>query len=134
MTADEGRCEPPPEWRDRDSEHHIYYHPTGTDVRGNLITVRWGARAQGWWADHLDLRGHNPTEAASMGWRYLAPVTPPAVVAALVEALERIHKEAARCLTIQGVAPGTSSTAYGYGMVWEETRCALALYRGEAGR
>jgi hypothetical protein len=89
------RCEPPEHLRGVDGEHHVYYHPAGTTVRGNPVVIRWGARAQGWWADHLDLRGHSATEAASMGYRYLAPVTPAADVAALVEALEGMVSEAA---------------------------------------
>jgi hypothetical protein len=87
------RCEPPEHMRGRDGEHHLYYHPAGTDVRGNPITVRWGARAQGWWADHLELRGHDATQAASMGWRYLAPVAAPDLVRELVEALEGLFGE-----------------------------------------
>lgn len=117
------KCEPPPELRDRDGEHHIYCHPAGTDVRGNPVVVRWGARAQGWWADHLDLRGHNAAEAASMGWRYHSPVTPPAVVAALVEALEAAQE----ALTITADATG-----YGVPSTSKKVAEALAAYREAA--
>lgn len=77
------RCEPPAHLRGVDGEHHIYYHPVGTIVRGNPVVARWGARYQGWWADHLELRGYDAAMVASMGWRYLAPVVPPAEVDAL---------------------------------------------------
>lgn len=136
--TEETRCEPPPEWRDRDGEHHIYYHPTDTEVRGNPIVVRWGARAQGWWADHLDLRGHSPAEAASMGWRYLAPVTPPAVVAALVEALEGLmdgHRWQDAHTFIDGtpIGAGWARKVMPEDDALTAARAALAAYR-EAGR
>lgn len=83
------RCEPPEHLRGVDGEHFIYYHPNGTAVAGNPITVRWGARAQGWWAEHLGLRGHDPDQVAIMGWHYVSPVTTPAEVEALREKVKR---------------------------------------------
>jgi hypothetical protein len=140
------RCEPPPELRDRDGEHHLFYYPAGTDVSGNPVVVRWGARAQGWWADHLELRGHSPTETASMGWRYLAPVTPPATVAALVEALGAFSVAIPAVLdaadidasdtvfTVRAVSPTGSRELAQRSLadMLEAARAAVALYRGEA--
>ncbi len=77
------KCEPPEELRGVDGEHHIYRHPAGTDVQGSPITARWGARYQGWWADWVDLRGHNAVEAAAMGWLYDGPALTPAEASTL---------------------------------------------------
>lgn len=80
MTA---RCEPPEGWRERDGWHWVQW-PEGPP---QLLRWRYVPKmeAHGW-----TLSTHSTTVdgATDAGWRYLAPVTPPAVVAGLVEALE----------------------------------------------
>jgi len=114
------RCEPPPEWR------HMRWHMLEADVEPlgwwPPKTAVWQAPAA-WmgdtlgWSNDFGLGFDGPEEAAEKGWRYIAPVTPPTTVAALVEALERIAES-----QVYLSSAGT------------QARAALALYRGKAGR
>ena len=78
------RCEPPPEWRGKDGWHWLY-HP-----RWEEWPARYSAPCHvGIWPIWQCPDSNWTTPAAHReGYRYLAPVTPPATVAALVEALE----------------------------------------------
>lgn len=100
------RCEPPPEWRDRDGRYWLKNND-------RELPAHWTARDEWWDTVHFSGCADSLTE---MGYRYLAPVTPPAVVAALVEALERIVES-----QVYLSSAGT------------QARAALALYR-ETGR
>lgn len=68
------RCEPPPEWRDRDGWHEL------TDFDGNTVYGEWCANDDNRWY----LAGYGMTydaiRAAIVGFRYIAPVTPHAEV------------------------------------------------------
>lgn len=66
-------CQPPEDMRAADGWHGL--RAESPQVIGNPFPARWGARAQGWWAEDVGLRGHNAEEAAAMGFRYFAPVT-----------------------------------------------------------
>lgn len=74
---------------------------------------------------------------AELGWRYLAPVTPPATVAALVEALENLMDvQTFATGWDNGVTDATGTMNEGdhwHGLAMDRARAALALYR-EAGR
>ena len=115
------RCEPPPELRGVDGWHWL-------DLAGftRPAPYHWIAGHQGW--EELGLK--RPADYIYCdGYRYLAPVTPPATVAALVEALEA----AVEC----GLVPKSSATEGGamrfsrQVAVADQIRAALALYRGD---
>ena len=72
-------------------------------------------------------RGVFPQQAADLGYRYLAPVTPPAVVAGLVEALEPFA--VAANLAARGGRPPWEFTG---AKPFEVAAAALAAYRGQA--
>lgn len=74
--SDQARYEPPPEWRDRDGWHWV----EAPAIKMLFVRRWWRARGEWCWAD-MD-------ERTLRGLRYVAPATPPAVVAALVQALE----------------------------------------------
>lgn len=76
MTANEGRCEPPPELRGVDGWHWV-----AQAIGADPLAAWWDSDASTWDNELINDNAH-------WGWRYLAPVTPPAVVTALVEALE----------------------------------------------
>ena len=78
--TNENRCEPRPEWRDRDG---WYWMKKG----GRKLPAYWTSRDEWWDAVHFS---GGPRTVAAMGFSVAAPVTPPATVAALVEALERM--------------------------------------------
>jgi len=114
--TDENRCEPPPELRDRDGWHWL-------DLVGftRPAPYHWIAGHQVW--EELGLK--RPADYIYRdGYRYLAPVTPPATVAALVEALEEAVKFIADYERMVGL----------HSSVGVSIRAALALYRGKAGR
>lgn len=67
---------------------------------------------------------YTPEEMAARGWAYSAPVTPPAVVAALVEALEGAGKFIADYEGMVGL----------HSSVGVSVRAALARINGEAGQ
>ena len=111
------RCEPPPEWRDRDGWHWM-------KKGGSKLPAYWTPRDE-WW-DAVHFSGDARTVAA-MGFSVTAPVTPPAVVAALVEALDAVlalpvGQEQLRHLD-GGIGTATPNAA------WLRARAALALYR-----
>ena len=132
MTTNEGRCEPPPEWRDRDGWHWVQA-PVGEPH-----LARWHAAERDdveplWTSTHHVYSGTPRYAVREWGWRYIAPVTPPATVAALVEALEA----AARQKTTDEMDADQRHDAdfeYAYDTLIEAARAALALYHGEAGR
>jgi hypothetical protein len=115
--TDENRCEPEPEWRDRFGTHWVVRHE---EARGDLtpILCNWEISdgAGGWeW----------PEIHGELGWRYLAPVTLPQTVLALVEALK--HADLQLEYIDQRSPSGTTPA------VRAQIGAALALYR-EAGR
>ena len=123
------RCEPPPELRDRFGTHWVVRRD---EARGDLtpILCNWeisnGAGGWEWGEIHEDL-----------GWRYLAPVTPPAVVAALVEALKKcaddLEARVMREYSVGILTPGVALRQAEDLAPVDAARAALALYR-EAGR
>jgi len=74
------RCEPPEHLRDVDGWHWL--------VRGEAepIALHWQPNRAGQDSE-WGLGYFSPSAAYTAGYRYLAPVTPPDVVAAMVEAL-----------------------------------------------
>ncbi|MFA9204866.1 MAG: hypothetical protein ACEQSH_00260 [Bacteroidia bacterium] len=68
------RCEPPEELRGVDGWHAI------EQMNGKRTYAAWHAHKGGWnWLGGF----RSPEEGAEHGWRYIAPVTPPAEVATL---------------------------------------------------
>ena len=119
--TDTDRCEPPPEWRGKDGCHWVEQCDGAEPV-----AAWWDADAQEW--DHDLVR-----ETPGWGWQHTAPVTPPATVAALVEALEDMVREQQ-----SEAQAGTGEYQRGYddciAAHADTALAALALYRGEAGR
>lgn len=109
--TDTARCEPPEEWRERDGVHWLQYrdHP--------MNYADWIAAEQAWFFPHDQVV--SPVDSMSTEWRYLAPVTPPATVAALVEALEE--------LVMACDLPGDHCEVE---QAMPRALAALALYRG----
>lgn len=90
------RCEPPAGARERDGWHWVEFSD------GRVVAIEWHPKTNSWW------QGSSFTPAGSTAqyrWRYLAPVTPPAVVRGLVEALEAALSAslAGRCCTTDEV-------------------------------
>lgn len=127
--TDEPRCEPPPEWRDRDGRHWVQ-----ADAE-RLHPAKWSTRDE-WW-DFIHISG-SACEIGQLGYRYLAPVTPPATVAALVEALEGLMGvQTFATGWDNGVTDATGTMNEGdhwHGLAMDRATAALRLYRGEAGR
>jgi hypothetical protein len=121
MTTNEGRCEPGPEWRERDGWHWV------ANAAGREAPIRWNAGVSGWWDDPVPI---GPEYAHREGYRYLAPCPPPATVAALVEALEVLNV-AARHASLHLAATEQPLLALDRAII--QSRDALAAYR-EAGR
>lgn len=120
--TDEKRCEPPPELRGVDGWHWVR-----RDCRAPEL-LEW--QHEGIWLRvPAAYAASRPSHAAYLGYRYLAPVTPPATVAALVGALEGLMRwhPAKDTISRMGLKPEPAEAAY------EAARVALALYRG-AGR
>lgn len=131
------RCEPGPEWRGVDGWHWVQA-PVG-----DPHLARWHAAERDdveplWTSTHHVYSGTPRYAVREWGWRYLAPVTPPATVAALVEALEWF-------IDNDDTNEGDHPLAEHGGKTWNEinaywidglnkARATLALYRGEAGR
>lgn len=114
--TDEKRCEPPPELRDVDGWHWLHKD----------CPVFWIADQGEWdWGNDEFLA----PEHVPASYQYIGPVTPPATVAALVEALEGLMRwhPAKDTISRMGLKPEPAEAAY------EAARVALALYRG-AGR
>ena len=115
--TDENHCKPEPRLRGRFGPHWVVRRD---EARGDLtpILVDWEIyNGQGRWV-YSEI-------CAELGWRYLAPVTPPATVAALVEALK--HADLQLEYIDQRSPSGTTPA------VRAQIGAALALYR-EAGR
>ena len=113
----ETRCEPPEHMRDRDGWHWL-------NLTNNPDEIwRWDEQCRAW-GNATSVRASS-IQMASYGYRYLAPATPPDVVARLVEALEAADQQIAYMHddVSSGTAPGVMSII----------RAALAAYR-EAGR
>lgn len=108
------RCEPPEELRGRDGWHWVKMPDDAEQC------WEWDAEEKGWWepggsmAMDLYVKG---------GWRYVAPVTPPAVVAALAEALAEMMSALAHS--------DRRSLAMGFRFLraTSNARAALAAYR-----
>ena len=75
--SDTQRCEPVDPTVD--GWHWLQYK------QSPICRAEWLATKQEWFFP--EDQTHSPVESLSTSWRYLAPVTPPATVAALVEAL-----------------------------------------------
>ncbi len=126
MTTNEGRCEPPPEWREKDGWHWVQ------DRTGDPVVRRWLAGPYPAWR-HLSMPS-TAELAYQAGFRYLAPVTPPQTVATLVEALEgadQFIRNGIELCFIRMPDPDTPDPAL---ETPGKVARALALYRGEAGR
>ena len=135
--TDENRCEPLPEWRDREG---WYWLKKG----GSKLPAYWTPRDEWWDAVHFS---GNARTVAAMGFSVTAAVTPPATVAALVEALEAVSVAIPAVLdaadidasdtvfTVRAVSPTGSRELAQRSLadMLEAARAALALYR-EAGR
>ena len=115
--TDKKRCEPPPELRDRDGWHWVQYK------QSPMCRAEWSATEREWFFP--EDQTHSPVESLSTSWRYFAPVTPPATVAALAEALK--HADLQLEYIDQRSPSGTTPA------VRAQIGAALALYR-EAGR
>ena len=125
------RCEPPPELRDRDGWHWVQ----GAYSVGPMLWINFSV---GFWQTDGELDQLSPERAHHMGLVYLAPVTPPATVAALVEALEGWTNALDAKREFERQSPGNITKAwdrlfYAVEAAETEARAALALYR-EAGR
>lgn len=135
--TDKKRCEPPEHLRGSDGEHFV------CGPNGLPFVALWRAAPHAGieplWQNAARTSTGTPAWAANeWGWRYLAPVTPSATVAALVEALENL-------MDVQtfangwdnGVTDATGTMNEGdhwHGLAMDRARAVLALYRGEAGR
>ena len=134
--ADEKRCEPPEEMRGSDGEHFVC-RPNGLPFVA-LWHAAPHAGIEPLWHNAARTSTGTPAWAANeWGWRYVAPVSPPATVAALVDALEWM-------ITNDDTNEGDTPMPELGGQTWDEfnaywieglnrARAALALYR-EAGR
>lgn len=122
------RCEPPPEWRDRNGWHWVERrngrHPSILYWNGLGRWISPGRPAYG------------PDVLTEEGYRYIDPVTPPATVAALVEALEGLmqgHRWQDAHTFIDGtpIGAGWARKVMPEDDALTAARAALALYRGE---
>lgn len=128
MTDETPRCEPPPELRDRDGWHWVRqaeFPPT---------LARWhpseNPDTEPLWTSTGHVYSGTPRYAArEWGYRYLAPATPPAVVAALVEALEGLTTQA----YVMGQHLVYNAPTRDLSAALDAARAALAAYK-EAGR
>ena len=108
--TDTQRCEPPEHLRGVDGWHWV----EAPSIKTQFVRRWWRARGEWCWAD-MD-------ERTLRSFRYLAPVAPPATVAALVEALEVF---ANATILPTGAVVGLERNWF------DAARAALALYRGE---
>lgn len=128
------RCEPPLELRGKDGWHWV---DSTRWVQPDILRWRLNSDNQEYeWLLSSGAFVSSESETAN-AWRYLAPVTPSATVAALVEALEWM-------ITNDDTNEGDTPMPELGGQTWDEfnaywieglnrARAALALYR-EAGR
>lgn len=123
--TDEKRCEPPPEMRDVDGWHWLHKD----------CPVFWIADQGEWdWGNDEFLA----PEHVPAGYQYIGPVTPPATIAALVEALENLMDvQTFATGWDNGVTDATGTMNEGdhwHGLAMDRATAALALYRGETGQ
>lgn len=116
------KCEPPEGLRGVDGWHWVQA-PVGEPH-----LARWHAAERDdveplWTSTHHVYSGTPRYAVREWAWRYHSPVTPPAVVAALVEALEAAQE----ALTITADATG-----YGVPSTSKKVAEALAAYREAA--
>ena len=123
--TDEKRCGPPEHLRGSDGEHFV------CGPNGAPFVALWHAAPHAGieplWHNAARTSTGTPAWAANeWGWRYVAPVTPPDTVAALVGALEGLMRwhPAKDTISRMGLKPEPAEAAY------EAARVALALYRG----
>ena len=123
MTDETPRCEPPPELRDRDGWHWV-------DADRPIVAF-WYA-ATDWSSEcwRINSTQYSPQGAQKRGYRYVAPAIPPAVVAALVEALEGLATHAGHLAVLLDAASGVD---FRDDAAIYKARAALAAYR-EVGR
>lgn len=126
-TTTTARCEPPEPLRGVDGWHWL-------EVGGAQFCHRWW-RARGEW------RWATLDDRSAAGMRHLAPVTPPAVVAALVEALEGCADDLEAEIDYRYNFPGENSPYPSENqrkrrdmVAVRNARAALAAYRGAVGR
>jgi len=114
------RCEPPQEWRGKDGWHWV---DSTRWVQPDILRWRLNSDNQEYeWLLSSGAFVSSESETAN-AWRYLAPATPPATVAALVEALDDLLADTQHATHDCGDDDCPVRRA----------RAALALYR-EAGR
>lgn len=125
--SDTQRCEPPEDLRGVDGWHSIALpHAEVKRLGIDYAVARWAATTKIWECmPHTELFYTTSIEAFAFGYRYLAPVTPPADVAALVEALEGLMHwhPATDVIRRVGLNPAPAEAAY------EAARAALARVR-----
>lgn len=119
--TDEKRCEPPGLLRGSDGEHFV------CGPNGAPFVALWHAAPHAGieplWHNAARTSTGTPAWAANeWGWRYVAPVTPPDTVAALVVALDDLLADTQHATHDCGDDDCPVRRA----------RAALALYRGEA--
>lgn len=134
-----GHCEPPLGLRGQSGWHIIQMpnHAGNPQEQMAWFETPTKGRPKGFWFIDRRKSGVSPYEATACGWRYLAPATPPATVAALVEALEWFidnddTNEGDTPLPEHGGRTCDEINAYWLDGL-NKARAALALYR-EGGR
>jgi len=128
--TDEDDCKPPLALRDRYGTHGVVRRDkTGGDR--TPIMMKWVVyEGIGQWL-YSEI-------CAEFGWRYLAPVTPHATVAALVEALEGLMDvQTFATGWDNGVTDATGTMNEGdnwHGLAMDRARAALTLYNRGMGQ
>lgn len=124
------RCEPEPEWRERDGWHWVQ----GAYSVGPMLWINFSG---GFWQTDGEIAQLSPERAHHMGLVYLAPITPYSTVAALVEALKKcaddLEARVMREYSVGILTPGVALRQAEDLAPVDAARAALALYR-EAGR
>lgn len=120
--SDTQRCEPPEHLRGVDGWHWV----EAPSIKMQFVRRWWRARGEWCWAD-MD-------ERSLRSFRYLAPVTPPATGAALVEALEAADQFIRNGIELGFIRMPDAATPDPALKTPAKIEAALALYRGEAGR
>jgi hypothetical protein len=93
--SDAQRCEPPEHLRGKRGPHILTLE--GPD--GGELYWLWIGHV---WLSPCDIKPVSPQEAYARGLRYLAPVAPPDLVRALVEALEGVKLQEHSILGMHG--------------------------------
>lgn len=129
------RCEPPEHLRGVDGWHWVQ------PPVGNPHLARWHAAERLdveplWTSTHHVYSGTPRYAVREWGWRYVAPVTPPATVAALVEALEECANDLEAYVMRQYsgdvLTPGNALRRARDLAPVDAARAALAAYREAA--